>query len=244
MSPLSSATGVASQGLAVLPVFSHDNIQSARAALRAYLDRLADALLAPTADTLPGLDLEDRLEQVARRDPSLADTLWRAVCSDAQRDPRIAALASDPRLLALAEQAAGGPVAPPTVRVRANIPALAHRRQDWHTDVAVLDGTPCATLCLTCWVPLVDVGPGNGTLEVVLGARTGPPPQHKDERGRYRLDPGALDGPRHLVHAPAGSVVMMSPYAPHRAIPNTSGQARWSVAMWFKPAWQAAPAAS
>src|SRR5918997_1353915 len=92
-------TVVLQQGFAVLPgVFSEPDIAALRDAIADRIDRVARVMLTPFASSLPSLPIEERLERVAREDRAYASALLQVVMADAQRDPRLAAIATHPSL--------------------------------------------------------------------------------------------------------------------------------------------------
>lgn len=236
MSPdLYRRDALATLGAAIRPVLSAGELRGLRDAVSAHIDRVSRSLLAPYASTFPDASLEERLERLAQRDRGLAETLWHAACADAQRDPRIAALPGLPALREAVSEVAGITVGEATIRVRANIPALPHRRQQWHSDVARDDGTACAQIRVTCWLPLIDVDETNGSLEICAGRRSAPIPHARPDR-RFVIPDEDLEGQRLSVRCPAGHGVFLDRFTPHRALPNQSGRARWSVVLWLKAA--------
>ena len=233
MTDLSGQRSFAVHGCAVLEVLDAHTVQQLRDAVDDHVGRTASALLVPSEQTHPELPLERRLQAIASADRGVAETLLHAVCSDAQRDPRIASLAGHPALRETAQRLAGAPLSEPTIRVRANVPALPHRRQGWHSDVAVQDGSACSRVRVTCWIPLSAVGADNGSLEVALGARSAPPPNRPRGDGGFEVLPEALTGPREVVCGAPGTVAFVAPFTPHRALPSTTETVRWSVVCWF-----------
>lgn len=203
--------------------------------IAAHMDRVAGALYMPLANTAPDAGFDERIERIAATDPSYAHLLGAAVCTDAHRADAFTALARDPRLMQAAEGLLGAPVGDITLRVRGNSSAMGEHRHAWHSDVSVDDGQPCAHVKLTAWIPLVDAGPDNGGLEVAQGRRSAPM-AHDQSGGRFRIpDEDLADAPKARITCPAGSVLFMDRYTPHRALPNTSGKTRWSLVMWMKP---------
>src|ERR671925_2366248 len=86
-------------GFTVLPaVFAQGEINSLRQAIADSIDRVARVMLTPFETSLPSAPLEERLERVARQDRAYASALLQVVMADAQRDPRLTAVASHPLL--------------------------------------------------------------------------------------------------------------------------------------------------
>ena len=85
------------EGFTVLPaIFTREEIASLRQAIADSIDRVARVMLTPFAASLPSAPIEERLERVAREDRAYASALLQVVMADAQRDPRLAAIATRP----------------------------------------------------------------------------------------------------------------------------------------------------
>lgn len=227
-------------GFRVVELLRRDEIDAMGAAIAETIDRVVRALRTPHEDSEPEAGLFDRLERLARRNKVYASALLSAVYADAHLDPRIAFLAEDARLLAAIEDQCG-PFEPRgvTVRVRCSVPAMAKTLHDWHSDVAIqaavrADST-CQTVLGACWIPLRDVDPGNGSLEVVTRRLPAPLPHGRDAAGNYVIDEALLaDLPREAISVRAGQAAVIDRFTPHRSLPNPSDQVRWSVVAWVK----------
>lgn len=220
-------------GFEVLPFLPPDRLQAIRAAIAQRMDAAAAALNIPLADTFPDEPIGSRLERIARLDPILGEALLLSVYREAHLDERIAFLDGHGPLRALAERLTGKPVASFTIRVRANVPSLPGRRQGWHSDVSILDGGEFARVKIACWTPLSHADASNGTLEVVPGIRSFPMPHDGDPSKHTIAEADLAENPKTLVECPEGSSVFLDAFVPHRAIPNRSGQVRWSVVVWM-----------
>lgn len=221
-------------GYAIASIFDPSEILTLQREISAHIDRVTRALWLPYEETHPEASFADRIERIAVRDPSYAHLLGAAVCTDAHRMPAFQAIANDRRLRLAAEDILGGPVGEMTVRIRGNSSAMGEHRHDWHSDVARADGGACSTIKLTAWLPLVDAGPANGGLEVAA-ARLDQPLTHEQGKGRFAIPEAAVaDMPKVAIACPMGSCLFLDRYTPHRAVPNTSGQTRWSLVMWMK----------
>ena len=111
-------------------IFSPAEIQQLQTSLTETTNRLARGFLTPYATSLPDLPLEDRLERVAQQDRAYAYALLHGIFADAQQDPRIAGLATHPRLLdhvqrLVAPRAIIGQI----IRVRVNDPGVSAETQ-------------------------------------------------------------------------------------------------------------------
>jgi ectoine hydroxylase-related dioxygenase (phytanoyl-CoA dioxygenase family) len=225
-------------GFTVLPaIFTQEEIASLRQAITDSIDRVARVMLTPFAESLPSAPIEERLERVAREDRAYASALLQVVMADAQRDPRVAAIATHPSLnesivTLLAPEVPTGHV----IRTRAAIPAFRARISPWHQDVPrPQSATGCATVRVACWIPLSDVDEHSGALEVLPGAWDAPCRHEAVSDGHFGIPEEALPGvePR-VVPMRAGDVLLLDRFIPHRARPTRGLQGRWSVVMWVK----------
>ncbi len=221
-------------GFALRPVFAPAVIESLQAEVLAHIDRVARALYLPFEASEPGAPLAERLDRVAARDRSYANLLRLAACTDAHRAPAFTRVAADETLGLCIEEFLGAEADGFIMRLHANVSGLAPERQRWRSDVVLNDGSPCSGIRLTCWIPLMDAGPDTGGLELIAGRRTTPLPHARDS-GRFEISESDLrDLPRVQPFCAAGSVLFLDRYTPHRALPNHSGRARWSLLIWIK----------
>jgi hypothetical protein len=219
-------------------IFSPAEIQALQTSLTETTNRIASGFLTPYATSCPDLPLEDRLECVAQRDRAYAYALLHGICADAQHDPRIAGLATHARLMEQVQRL----VAPRTVvghvtRVRVNIPAFPQKRSPWHQDVTDHKGPDgsYSPVALACWMPLVDATLENGTLEAIPGTYDAPYPHQQTEDGHVYIAPELLpDAPRQTLPCPAGDVLFLDRFLPHRTLPNQTTRIRWTLVMWVK----------
>jgi ectoine hydroxylase-related dioxygenase (phytanoyl-CoA dioxygenase family) len=225
-------------GFTVLPaIFTQEEIASLRQAITDSIDRVARVMLTPFAESLPSAPIEERLERIARADRAYASALLQVVMADAQRDPRVAAIATHPCLnesivTLLAPEVPTGHV----IRTRAAIPAFSSRISPWHQDVPrPQSATGCATVRAACWIPLSDVDEHSGALEVLPGAWDAPCPHEAVDDGHFAIPEEALPGvePR-VVPMRSGDVLLLDRFIPHRARPTRGLRGRWSVVMWVK----------
>jgi ectoine hydroxylase-related dioxygenase (phytanoyl-CoA dioxygenase family) len=225
-------------GFRVLPaIFTTDEIAQLRQAITDTVDRVARVMLTPFAASLPSAPLEERLERVARDDRAYASALLQVVMADAQRDPRVAAIAAHPLLSeAIATMLAPHVRTGHVLRTRAAVPAFSGRITPWHQDVPRPQAaTGCATVRAACWIPLADVDEHTGALEVLPGAWDAPFPHEARDDGHFGIPNEALPGvePR-VVPMRSGDVLVLDRFLPHRARPTRGLQGRWSVVMWVK----------
>lgn len=225
-------------GFTVLPgIFTQEEIAILRQAIADSIDRVARVMLTPFAASLPSAPIEERLERVAREDRAYASALLQVVMADAQRDPRVAAIATHPSLsesivTLLTPEVPTGHV----IRTRAAIPSFRGRISPWHQDVPQPhSGTGCATVRVACWIPLSDVDEHSGALEVLPGAWDAPCPHEAGDDGHFGIPEHALPSvePR-VVPMRSGDVLLLDRFIPHRARATRGLQGRWSVVMWVK----------
>ena len=219
-------------------IFSPSEIQQLRTSLTETTNRIAHGFLTPYETSFPDLPLEDRLERVAQQDRAYAYALLHGIFADAQQDPRIASLAAHPRLMDHVQRlVAPRIIVGHVIRVRVNIPAFPQKRSPWHQDVTDQtgpDGT-YSPVALACWMPLVDATQENGTLEVIPGAYDAPYPHQQTEDGQISIAPERLpDTPRITLPCPAGDVLFLDRFLPHRTLPNQTTRIRWTLVMWVK----------
>jgi ectoine hydroxylase-related dioxygenase (phytanoyl-CoA dioxygenase family) len=230
---------VVEHGYRVLPqILPAAEIQALRGAIEDAINRVARVMLTPFEESHPGAPIETRLELVARRDRAYASALLQVVMADAQRDARIAGLATH-AALATSIHALVAPATPTgyVVRTRAAMPAFTSQISPWHQDVIrPQEDTGCASVRLAAWVPLADVDHAGGALEVIRGAWEAPC-RHEQRDGHFSIPEAALpSGDRHVVAMRVGDVLLLDRYVPHRALPTHGSQGRWSVVMWVKAA--------
>lgn len=227
-------TDFATQGYAALPVFDPATVRAAQDDIAQHIDRLSRTLYWPYDRTSPDAPPGERIDRIHAQEPSQAALLRTALCTDAHRGPRLSALAAAPELRAAGERLCGKAIGDIIVRVRANIPAMPEHRHAWHSDVALDDGTDCARVAVTAWIPLDDTGPDAGGIEILPGRRTAPLP-HRQDRG-YSIDADALAGlPSVQPQCPAGTVLFLDRFTPHRTLP-AGPAARFALVVWMRAA--------
>jgi hypothetical protein len=221
------------QGHAALPLFDRALVEAAQADIAEHIDRLSHALYLPFEQSCPDAPLAERLDRIYQNDRSQANLLRVAICTDAHRGPRLQAIANDPGLRAEAERIGGQALAGKVVRVRASIASFPEHRHAWHSDVARDDGVACGQVWTTAWIPLSDAGPGNGGLEIIPGRLPAPLASQTDNG--LRITEEAIAGlPRLQPECPAGTVLFLDRFTPHRTLP--ADKARFALVVWFKAA--------
>ncbi|KQW68256.1 hypothetical protein ASE17_07330 [Phenylobacterium sp. Root77] len=231
-----SKTSFAQDGYAVAPVFDPAQVLSAQADIAEQIDRIAHALHAPFERSCPELPITERLDAIAAKERAYANLLRLAVLTDAQGGVRLGALAASPALKSAAEQLAGRPLQDRghTVRVRASLAAFPEHWHDWHSDVAIDDGTECGRLRITAWIPLMDAGPGAGGLEIAAGRQPAPFP-HVRTHDFHIEETSLAHLPRAQPACRAGEVLFLDRFTPHRTLPN-AGAGRFALVVWMKAA--------
>ena len=104
----------------------------------------------------------------------------------------------------------------------------------WHQDAQVHQEEADSTFILTVWIPLVDVTPENGCLQIIPGL-------HKENIVLWWKGPGwGLDQEdienRHVETLPMrkGSVLLMHKLIPHCSTPNLTNGIRWSMDLRYQ----------
>jgi ectoine hydroxylase-related dioxygenase (phytanoyl-CoA dioxygenase family) len=232
---------LASLGYQVIrKVLSADDITSMREAITETIDRVAGAMRKPFSASCPEASFEDRLDHVARHDQAYGLALFRAVMADAQRDPRIEAVARHPRLTPmLSELLSPMRRTGQVIRPRAVVSAFSSSRQRWHQDVVRpnSDGVGCGSVRVACWMPITDVDEYSGALELIPGVWREPLPHLSDSEGRFYISDEQVPAlPRRTVPLQRGDVLILDRFVPHRSLPVQHCAARWAVSMWVKAA--------
>ncbi len=109
-----------------------------------------------------------------------------------------------------------------------------HMQVPWHQDQGVTKEEADVSEILTVWIPLVDVGPETGCLQVLpevvpLGLL-----EHQREGGTM-IKPEKMPD-RQPVECPMkrGDLLFMSAYTPHRGQANRTDKVRWSMDLRFQ----------
>lgn len=230
---VNAATQFAEQGYAAVPLFDPALVRAAADDIAEHIDRVARALYLPFEQSCPDAPLSERIDQVYPKERSVANLLRVAVCTDAHRGERLQALANDPRLIRTAEELSGRALAGKIVRVRASIASFPEHRHVWHSDVARDDGTACGKVAVTAWIPLSDAGPISGGLEIAAGRQPAPLASEGDDG--YEIPEWRLAGlPRARPECPAGTVLFLDRFTPHRTLPAKA--TRFALVVWMKAA--------
>lgn len=223
----------AEQGHAAVALLDPELVRAAEADIAEHIDRVAQALYLPFEQSCPDAPLSGRIDAVFAHERSVANLLRIAVCTDAHRGPRLQALANDARLIETAERLGGRKLSGKIARVRASVACFPEHRHTWHSDVARDDGTGCGKVLVTAWIPLSDAGPANGGLEIAAGRQPAPLASEGDDG--FEIPEWRLAGlPRVQPDCPAGTVLFLDRFTPHRTLPARS--TRFALVVWMKAA--------
>jgi hypothetical protein len=229
--------------LLVRDLFTPAELRPAMAEIAGKVERLARALHA--AGRLDDLHADEgfyqRLTSIERDCPGAATVLH----TNGVLEPALAALWSHPRLLDIMEQLLGPEVAGhPVWNLRCKTPLNPLATVPWHQDTAYLAPGSEATFQATAWIPFLDAGSREGTLQFIRGGHRHGVRTHRLERDGgasrswYLEIPGEHLPPGEVVTAevPFGSVLLLNQLTPHRSTENLSERIRWSIDLrWQRP---------
>lgn len=223
----------AEQGYAAVSLFEPELVREARADIAEHIDRVSRALYLPFDQSCPDAPLSERIDRIFAHERSVANLLRVAICTDAHRGPRLQALVHDPRLIDTAERLGGRKLPGKIARIRASIACFPEHRHAWHSDVARDDGTGCGRVVVTAWIPLSDAGPASGGLEIAVGRQPAPLASTGDKG--FEIPEWRLAGlPRVRPVCPAGTVLFLDRFTPHRTLPAHA--TRFALVVWVKAA--------
>ncbi len=159
-----------------------------------------------------------------------------------------------PILLDLVESIVGPEItSSPIQHIRVKTPlSLARNDNQWngipdentlttsaHQDIGVQSADADASEVLTVWMPLTDISAEMGCLGVWPRHHRGGILNHCPGNEGLAITPQALDENDFLpLPMRAGSVLLMTRYTPHRALPNLSDRVRWSMDLRYQPTGQ------
>jgi phytanoyl-CoA hydroxylase len=142
----------------------------------------------------------------------------------------------NPNLLAPVESIIGSEILlSPIQHIRPYIPVRGDKQAmqvPWHQDQGVTKEEADVSEILTVWIPMVDVDPGSGCLEVIPGQSK--LLEHQAEGGTM-IKPHLMpkEEPVDCVMA-RGDLLFVSAYTPHRGHINSSDYVRWSMDLRFQ----------
>ncbi len=160
--------------------------------------------------------------------------------------PALAALWSSDRLLGIVEAILGSDIEGGAIwNVRPKVPENVLMTVPWHQDSGYLAPDGQGTVQPACWIPLVDVGPENGCLQVLRGGhRPSGNARHRVEKTigdprswyLYIAEEDLPEGETVTCEMPKGSALFIHQNMPHRGLWNRSDQVRWAIDLrWQRP---------
>ena len=229
------------------------------AELESSVDRLARKYHAEgrIADRCDDAPFETRLMLLCRQCPEMYDELT----GSQQIGPATFELLRHPVLVDIAESLVGPEVhCQGRYRFRPKLPGLGAADFRWHEDTIYQakrafyveqqhglgaddpdrSGAVISRMYLSAtmpepgfWLPLVDVGPQNGCLQVLPGSHRHAPPW--EEEARDGRSAAQLEGLRPLpVPLSVGGAILIHQHCTHVSPPNRSDHVRWSVDIRFQ----------
>lgn len=152
----------------------------------------------------------------------------------ALHDARFAALAADPRLLAVLV-----PILGPDIKLFRDAvlckPPVVGSQKGWHQDSPYWPIAPM-DLC-SLWLPLDDATPENGCMAVVAGGHRAGPLPHVAVTDDFVIAPGHVDeGAARLLPMRAGDGLFFHSLIPHYTAPNRSSAWRRAVVLSYMSA--------
>ena len=104
----------------------------------------------------------------------------------------------------------------------------------WHQDQGVTKEEADVSEILTVWIPMINVDPHSGCLQILPGVTAQGLLQHEAEGGT-RIKPNLMPQtePYDCVMS-RGDLLFMSAYTPHRGQPNRSDYVRWTMDLRFQ----------
>jgi len=217
--------------------------------LNAQVDMLARALadrgkISDLCETAP---FHRRLALLEKQFPDISVILHRA----GVLPESICRLWTHDNLLSVARQVIGNDVAAhANWSLRTKTPSNQQGVVPWHQDAAYLDSSADHTLQMTAWIPLIDANEQNGCMQVMKGGhRKGVVVDHVGcSPHTWYLEMIADDlkieeaigipVESNIVTLPVkkGSVLFLNNLIPHRSLPNSSLDTRWSIDLrWQHP---------
>lgn len=228
-----SKEGFAADGYTIESVFDPEQVRAAAMDIAEHIDRISQALYLPFDLSFPDEPLGSRLDRIWQEDRSQANLLRAAICTDAHRGPRLQGLVNSEKLRETAQSLTEERLSGQVVRVRAGISVFPEHLHPWHSDVARDDGTSCSQVCVTAWIPLADTGPETGGLEIIQGRRTRPIVHDQTDRSFSISEDSLNQLARVRPNCPAGSVLFLDRFTPHRSLPVV-GTSRFALVIWMK----------
>ena len=144
----------------------------------------------------------------------------------------------NPNLLAPVENIIGSEITlSPIQHIRPYVPVRGDKQAmqvPWHQDQGVTKEEADVSEILTVWIPLVDVDPDSGCLEVIPGITKQGLLEHQAEGGTMIKPDSMPDTPPVDCAMNRGDLLFISAYTPHRGHTNRSNYVRWSIDLRFQ----------
>ncbi|MBI2191451.1 MAG: phytanoyl-CoA dioxygenase family protein [Planctomycetes bacterium] len=229
--------------LIVEGVLDDGDLRQVREAMNETVEAIAGKLLAERK--IPSLmadqPFEVRLALIFEAaGPGIAPRFGR---SWRERKPGYFHLMSNPKILDIAETLIGPEiVAHPVYNTRPMVPGSPHVIVPWHQDCSYLDYKRVAMQEIPAfWIPLVDVTPDMGCLQVAPRTRQkGIVSYHRETysgTGFLEVDEEHTKGIEIVTcDMKKGSVLLIDQMTFHRSTPNTTNRVRWSVDLRYQDA--------
>ena len=163
------------------------------------------------------------------------DDIYRVIFGKRHKTAGLFKVWTLPALVDLAEQLIGPEIlAHPQFNTRAKLAFLESSAGTFHQDGALLARDAEHTAMVNCWIPLQDVTMEMGGMQVVSGSHRWGIVPHKEEGRIMEEDLPSVD----IVDCPVplGGVLLFDKLTAHRALPNQTDKARWSLDLRYSDA--------
>ena len=170
---------------------------------------------------------ENRLHYLCE-DADDPDDVYRVIFGKRHKTAGLFKVWTLPPLLDLVEPLIGPEIlAHPQFNTRAKLAFLESSVGTFHQDGALLAKEAEHTPMVNCWIPLVDVTMEMGGMQVISGSHKWGVIPHQDEGRIMQEDLRTSD----IVDCPVplGGVLLFDKLTAHRALPNRTDKARWSL---------------
>ncbi len=216
-------------------VFDTIEINDLRASITGSIDRIAKNLLIPYEMSYPEASFNERLELAAQKDPSYTNAIITSLYADGHLAEPINGIYNHKKIQSLVQELIlPHPNQKPTIRIRVSLCSQLDKLQPWHSDVVNPAKTGCGSNKLTCWIPLQDINPENGSLEII-NKSFDEPFTHQINSGQFAISENQLSNfPTSTIECKAGDVVFLDRFTPHRSLKNLTSSVRWSIVLWIK----------
>ena len=183
------------------------------------------------AGTLQGLHADEPFETRLHylcEDADDPDDMYRVVFGKRHKTAGLFKVWTLPPLLNLVEQLIGPEIlAHPQFNTRAKLAFQESSIGTFHQDGALLNKEAEQTPMVNCWIPLVNVTMEMGGMQVVPNSQEWGVIPHQD--GGRILEVDLKSGDIVDCPVPLGGVLLFDKLTAHRALPNRTNKARWSL---------------